>query len=277
MSLTFLAAWAVFSTDACRMFPQCVLFVIFGRMNIWLVWWWQKPTLDIEQGLLFALWLSQSCWGQGLQHSCCCISRSISELWCEIGRTRVVGGATEYTSSFRTVHQRVHSMEPPLTCDMGSQSAQFHLNCGNAAGPGVPLELYSQSHQHRSVGAAPPKTGTRIAVVVHLDLPCERWKQPRPSPTPACMCLPAKPTAANVRTAQAMGAPTVRSDVLQHWVYRGTSGWVVNLWITQPWRDGSVSALLPPSCSTCKSTPISAPLPHVGNPVALAHSQSSQR
>lgn len=28
MSLTFLAAWAVFSTDACRMFPPCLLCVI---------------------------------------------------------------------------------------------------------------------------------------------------------------------------------------------------------------------------------------------------------
>ena len=34
VSLMSLAAWAVFSTDACRMFPQCVLFVIFGRTNI---------------------------------------------------------------------------------------------------------------------------------------------------------------------------------------------------------------------------------------------------
>ena len=129
---------------------------------------------------------------------------------------RVMGGATEYASSSRTVHQRVHSVVSPVTCDTGSQSTQFHLNRGNAVGPGVPLELYSQSHQHRSVGAAPLKSGTRTAVVVHLDLLCELWKQPRPRPTPACMCLPAKPTATNVRTAQAMGAPIVRSDVLQH-------------------------------------------------------------
>lgn len=49
------------------------------------------------------------------------------------------------------------------------------------------------------------------------------------------------------------------------------------MWITKPWGEGSVSALLPTSCNTYKSAPISAPPPHVGNPLALTHSQSSQR
>ena len=31
---------------------------------VWLMLWWQEPALDIEQGLLFALWLSQPYWGQ---------------------------------------------------------------------------------------------------------------------------------------------------------------------------------------------------------------------
>ena len=51
----------LFSMDGCHIFLQCVLTII-PLMGAGLVLW-QKPALHVQQGLLFALWLSQPCWG----------------------------------------------------------------------------------------------------------------------------------------------------------------------------------------------------------------------
>ena len=50
----FFGARAVFSTDACHLFPQFILafIALIGGMTYV---WWPKPTVDIGQGLLFAL------------------------------------------------------------------------------------------------------------------------------------------------------------------------------------------------------------------------------
>ena len=63
VDLIFFGARAVFSMDACHLFPQCMLatnLLIGGVTGV----------MDIEWGLLFALWLSLPCQGQGLLPSC---------------------------------------------------------------------------------------------------------------------------------------------------------------------------------------------------------------
>lgn len=78
-----------------------------------------------------------------------------------------------------------------------------------ATGPGVPQAVCSQSHQHRTLGANPLKSGTGMAVVMQGDPPWELWKQPRLWPWP-CVHTPPKPTAAKARPTPATGAPAVR-------------------------------------------------------------------
>ena len=62
-------ARAVFILDVCRLFPQCMLsiFLLIRGVNGVVV---TRAALDIEQGLLFALWLSLPCQWQGLFPSC---------------------------------------------------------------------------------------------------------------------------------------------------------------------------------------------------------------
>ena len=60
---------AVHSMDTLISFPQCVLAVILltgGVINIAVT----TAALYVEQGLLFALWLSHPCQGQSLFPSC---------------------------------------------------------------------------------------------------------------------------------------------------------------------------------------------------------------
>ena len=143
--------------------------------------------------------------------------RSISELWCEVGRTRALLLGDKPLSS---PHLELSTSEYALWCHLihvvwahkvHSPASTVRMQ---AVGPGVPPVLYSQSHQHRSIGADPLKSSTRTSVVMHLDLPWELWKQPRHGPTSMCACLPAKPTAANAGPAPDTGAPIVHLDIL---------------------------------------------------------------
>lgn len=47
-----------------HVFPQSVQ-LLYPWYGVWLEWW-LEPSLDVVQVLLFALWLSQPCGGQGL-------------------------------------------------------------------------------------------------------------------------------------------------------------------------------------------------------------------
>ena len=97
--------------------------------------------------------------------------RSVSELWCEVGGTQTLPLGDEPLSiplqelstgkctlwchlslnvQAHKVHYCLHCLQPCLT--MGTQ----------AIGPGVPQALCSQSHQCRSVGTDPLKSGIRI-------------------------------------------------------------------------------------------------------------------
>ena len=52
-----------------RSFPQGVL-ILIPFIGVLMALWWLEPALNFEWGLLFALWLSQPCQGQGLLPSC---------------------------------------------------------------------------------------------------------------------------------------------------------------------------------------------------------------
>lgn len=56
VGLIYFGAKAVFSVNACRPFPQCVQAVSHPLDR--------RCALGIEQGLPFALWASQPCWGK---------------------------------------------------------------------------------------------------------------------------------------------------------------------------------------------------------------------
>ena len=58
---------AVFGMDASHIFSQCSVHYPLDRG---LVLCFPEPALDIEQGLLFAPWLSQPCWREVLFPSC---------------------------------------------------------------------------------------------------------------------------------------------------------------------------------------------------------------
>ena len=59
-------ARAVFGIDASHVFPQSVLSVIPLIGGV-MVLWCPEPALDVQWGLLFALCLSQPCWGPSWQ------------------------------------------------------------------------------------------------------------------------------------------------------------------------------------------------------------------
>lgn len=84
-----------------------------------------------------------------------------------------------------------------------------------AISPGIPQVLFSQSHQHRSVGTNPLKSGTSTTVVMKLDPSWELKKQPRLWPGPVSTCTHSKPTAGKARPVPAVKVPVVHSDVLQ--------------------------------------------------------------
>ena len=102
-----------------------IILVIIPLMGMWLVLWWPKTALDIEQGLLFALWLSQPCLGQDLLLSCWSRNPQIcfwAVLWVRLYWSTPTGrGATEYSST-RVVYRRVSSVVWPVTHCGGSQS-----------------------------------------------------------------------------------------------------------------------------------------------------------
>ena len=102
--------------------------------GVWLVLWWPELALDIEWGLLFALWLSLPCEGQSLLPSCWDGSPQM-HFWAEVwGRcdwnSPTERGASEYSSA-RAVHQQVSSLVSPFTCCFWP-CPQPHLNYGNA-------------------------------------------------------------------------------------------------------------------------------------------------
>ena len=102
--------------------------------------------------LLFALWLSHCCWGQGLLPRFGVDTlRSVSKLQCEMGGASAGRGATEYSFT-GAVHQEVHSgITCHLLCGLTKYNAfDTALDSSSAVGiqtigPGIPWALCLQN------------------------------------------------------------------------------------------------------------------------------------
>lgn len=110
-------------------------------LGVWLVPWWPEPALGVERGLLFALWLSQPCWGLGLLPSCWRRSPQIgfwAAAWGGQDWSTSAGKGAAKSFSSGAVPRAEHSMVSPVTCCAGSESALWlalpspRLSCGNA-------------------------------------------------------------------------------------------------------------------------------------------------
>ena len=126
-----------------------------------------------------------------------------------------------------------------------------------AVGPGVPQALFSQDHQHRST-----------TVVAHLELLWDRWRQLRPWPRLALVCLhPQSPQLLRPDSSQPQKHLLFVQMSCRCRIYKASSRGV-NPWLTQPW--GEISALLPNSCGPWGSAAVSAVPLYVGNLLAFA-------
>ena len=188
---------AIFSTDACHVFPQCVLALIpltGGVIVIVLTTVWTRHW----RGSLLCSVLVNSPASNGVCSLVIGVEtpRSVSELWHEKGETDVLTLAEEPLNipllGFSTGK---HAM-----CCFLSPSVQVHkahfcwhcpqprLNHGNAGSCLVfpsGVVLYSQSCQHRSVVADLLKWSTGTSVVTYLD-PCGN-SSISSDPDPACL------------------------------------------------------------------------------------------
>ena len=137
VSLNIFGPGTVFNTDACHVFLQCVVTLILLIVS----------ALDIEQGLLFALYLSQPCWGWGLLPSYCSGSPQIgfwAVVWGRWDWGASAGSAATVYSSTEAVHQEVGSVVLPVTCHV--HYPQPHLSWGGQAVTlDIPQVLCSQN------------------------------------------------------------------------------------------------------------------------------------
>ena len=256
--------------DACCFFPQCVL-VFVPLVGVWLVLWWPQPALAIKWDLLFVPWLSLPCQGQDLLFSCLSRSSQIS-FWAVVwGRwdwsTPAGRRATEYSSA-RALHLSALCV---VTCHPFcglTQYTVFHTALSPASpleiqaiSPGVPSTLCSQTYRHRSISIDPLKSCTRTALVVHLDLPWELWKQLRPQ-----LLRPQLP-----RPDPSQPQEHLFFTQMSHrcWVYKAGGGGI-NLG-----ERTQISVLLSKSHGPWDSALISAPFPCVGNLLVLVGPQNS--
>ena len=107
---------------------SCFLSVCWMLSSWWgvlLVLWWPQPALDVEQGLFFAIWLSQPFQGQGLLPSCWIGSPQIHFWAVVLGRrnwSSPTGRGTTVYSSTGAVLWGLRSVVWPVTCSVGSQT-----------------------------------------------------------------------------------------------------------------------------------------------------------
>lgn len=138
------------------------------------------------------------------------------------------------------------------------------LNSGNVShGPGVPGVLSPQGHQRRIW----VHSGPRTAVLTPLNPGWELWRHLIPWPSPALMHMyPQSPQL--LRSEPSQRQKHLLSTCMSHrcWIYRAANGGVPSL--TQLWGENSV--LLPKLLGLWSSAVVSAPLLHVGNPLASA-------
>lgn len=118
-------------------------------------------------------------------------------------------------------------MVSPATHCVGSQStllSEVPPQPHQAIGTGNPLALCSQSHQCRSIGANPLKSGTKTVVVMYQDQVWELWKQSRPQSS-LCVYVLTKPIAAKAEPIPAAGVPIIHSDVPQRLSLQSQQWW----------------------------------------------------
>ena len=151
--------------------------------------------------LLFALWLSHCCWGQGLLPSFGVDTlRSVSKLQCEIGGARVLLlGEEPLSTPPQKLSIRKCTLVSPVTCCVGSQSTMIltlpltppqlwefrqlaQVSLGHCAHKVSSANLVAQNGWGQNLGHP---------LVMCLGLPWEPLHQPRPFP-PVSVLLIAK-------------------------------------------------------------------------------------
>ena len=118
MNLIFLV-WGLFLIWVPAMSFLSVCWLLSPWLLVSLVLWWPEPTLDIEQGLLFALWLSEPCLVWGLLPSCWSRNPQIhfwAVVWGRWDWSTSAGRGATVCSFTGDVCWEVHSMVSPATC-----------------------------------------------------------------------------------------------------------------------------------------------------------------
>ena len=232
----FFGVKVIFSVSASCLFPQHLL-AITPWEEVWLVFWWSEPALDIEQGLLFAMWLSLLCHGPGMFPSCWSGSLQIhfwAAFWAAVwGRWNCSAptgkGAAEYSSA-RAVNQWHCSVVLSVTHFAGLQSAPrlalrlapSHLwKCWQWALVSIRYCFY------KATSTDALKSSSRTVEVVYLDLLGAQWRQLRPWPSPAPMCVcPQSPQLLRPELSQPCEHLLSTQMSCRDWIYKASSGGV---------------------------------------------------
>lgn len=113
----------MFSMDTCYVFLKSVLSFHNSGCN----WFCGGQSLCWTlRVLLFALWLSHCCWGQGLLPRFGVDTlRSVSKLQCEMGGAQVLPLGEEPLSTPQELSIRNCTLVSPVTCCVGSQSTML--------------------------------------------------------------------------------------------------------------------------------------------------------
>ena len=139
MNLIFLV-WGLFLIWVTAMSFFSVCWLLSPWLLVWLVLWWPEPAPDIEQGLLFALWLWEPCLVRGLLPSCWSRNPQV-HFWAAVWdrwdwSTSTGRGATVCSLQAVSTGRCTPRCHQPRVCSVGSQSVllavpQPHLKQGN--------------------------------------------------------------------------------------------------------------------------------------------------
>ena len=211
----------MFSIDIFCLFPQCMLAsipLIIGVADAMaracIKYWVGAPLCFVVVNALSRAVSSLFPPAVGVE-----TPRSISVLWCNLGRIGVCPlGEESLIILVRAVHLLVFSIVSLFAYCKGLQSAlllalpltlpQFWV-CWQ-----LPLVSFRCCF-HKATSGHSPKSRSRTAIVTYLNTFCNLWRQLRPWPAPIPCVHARKTTAARTQYISVTRAPTVHSNVLQ--------------------------------------------------------------
>ena len=175
-----------------------VCWPLFPYKEVWLWLWLSEWSLDVVQCLHYALWLSLSCQGQGLLHSCWSRSPQIC-FWAVVWEVDRIGVLPLGEEPLCIPLSELFTNKSSLPCHLSSTVWAHYVNCcwhcstlflnlGN--GSNWPWHLFKCCF-HKITSTDPLKLGPRTAVITPAEFLWELRRQFRPWPSlvPTCTHL----------------------------------------------------------------------------------------